>query len=145
MLQCVTPLTLQLNQFILKQQIFLKGDPRDVVLNRVALLQPFYSFPDVLLPHILVFNGFSYLELFSFVFQTRSHTFNYCMSCCWIAGADLEISCTRELFSVWLEWGNYEIYDVLRSGREAAENRPTPLLTAQRFTLWRLCHLHTHA
>lgn len=94
MLQRVTPLTLQLNQFILKQQIFLKRDPQDVVLNRVALLQPFHSFPDVLLPHILVFNRFSHFELFSLVFHTPSHTFSYCKSRCWIAGADLEISCT---------------------------------------------------
>lgn len=70
MLQCVTPFTLQLNQFILKQQIFLKCDPQDVVLNRLALLQPFYSFLDVLLPHILIFNGFSHFgQLFSLVLQ----------------------------------------------------------------------------
>lgn len=80
MIQHVTLLTVQLNQFILKQQIFLTHDPRDVVLNRVTVRQPFYSFPDVLLPPILVFNGFSHFELFSLRFPTPSHTFSYCKS-----------------------------------------------------------------
>ncbi len=42
MLQSVTPLTLELIEFILKQQILLKHDHRDVILNRVALLSSFF-------------------------------------------------------------------------------------------------------
>lgn len=61
MLQLVTPLTLQLNQFILKQQIFLKCNRLDVIFNQVTLLQQCSSFPDVFLPHVFVFNGCSKL------------------------------------------------------------------------------------
>lgn len=42
MLQSVTPLTLELIEFILKQQILLKRDRWDVILNQVALLSFFF-------------------------------------------------------------------------------------------------------
>lgn len=53
MLQSVSPLTLELIGFILKQQISAKRDRQDVTLNWVFLLFLFFSpsFPDSLLQH----------------------------------------------------------------------------------------------
>lgn len=45
MLQSVTPHTLELIEFILKQQILLKHDSWDVILNKVAFLSFLSSFP----------------------------------------------------------------------------------------------------
>lgn len=44
MLQSVAPLTLELIDFILKQQILLKHDRKDVILNRVVPLSSFFFF-----------------------------------------------------------------------------------------------------
>lgn len=44
MLQSVTPLTLELIEFILRQQILLKRDLWDVILNRVVLLSSLFFF-----------------------------------------------------------------------------------------------------
>lgn len=70
MLHSVTPLTLELIEFILKQQIFLKHDRWDVIFNQVALLSFFPpSFPDSVATFLLfeLILTFHQCQVFSWV------------------------------------------------------------------------------